>query len=208
MRDYEKLIQNFKYEYLKFYLSRKAYIYIKILLPISLFAKIYFKAFNLNGEFPRNNTAKLSLLLLIYRFESQHRFLNCVINKISNEGDFRGGQRGRNCNFIRATSLNLIKLSQFSPHYRNSCEIFSFKLCTLYTINAILVLIIYVKRSEFCKFIMSIVILFPIYFCVSVLLFLLRTKRFIISRKITTVLRNRSSTSHSLQTREKITLVL
>lgn len=64
-----------------------------------------------------------TLLVLIYRFESQHRFLNCVINKISSEGDFRGGQRGRNCNFIRATSLNLIKLSQFSPHYQHSCEI-------------------------------------------------------------------------------------
>lgn len=110
----------------------KTYIYIKILLPISLFAKIYFKALTIQWRISEKQYSKLFLLLLIYRFESQHRFLNCVINKISNEGDFRGGQRGRNCNFIRATSLNLIKLSQFSPHYRNSCEIFLFNLCILY----------------------------------------------------------------------------
>lgn len=78
----------------------------------------------------------------IYRFESRHRFLNCVINKISSEGDFRGGQRGRNCNFIRATSLNLIKLSQFSSHYRNSCENFPFNLCVYRAINTVQVTII------------------------------------------------------------------
>lgn len=62
------------------------------------------------------------------------------------------GKGAGNCNFIRATSLNLIKLSQFSPHYRNSCENFSRSICTHCAINIHNNHNFFINKYEFRKY--------------------------------------------------------